>query len=102
VSPLSIVDGVADLGVTRESQNFKVEESSCSAGRSEAFINEIPSCVDLMIFLLFVISHGKFGKVQTTFLKKESVLTDFCPLGCYRPIKNINFNAKFSQKFLFL
>ena len=23
-------------------------------------------------------------------------LTDFCPLGCYRPIKNINFLAKFS------
>jgi len=26
----------------------------------------------------------------------------FCPLGCYRPIKNISLHAKFSQKSLIL
>jgi len=28
--------------------------------------------------------------------------TDFCPVGCYRPIKYINLHAKFSQKSLIL
>jgi len=38
--------------------------------------------------------------------QKDSVIelnsTDFRPLGCYRPIKNINHYAKFSQKSLIL
>jgi len=29
-------------------------------------------------------------------------LPDFCPLGCYKPIKNINLYAKFSHKSLIL
>jgi len=33
--------------------------------------------------------------------EKAAFKTDFCPLGCYRPIGNINFYAKFPQKSLF-
>jgi len=36
----------------------------------------------------------KLGKVWQI----DASLTDFCPLGCYRPIKNVNRYAKFSQK----
>jgi len=52
----------------------------------------------------------KFSDKQGIFLFNRSKsfftyslkLTDFCPLGCHRPIKNINLHAKFSQKPLIL
>jgi len=43
-----------------------------------------------------------FLKIFLSVLTIRSQLTDFCPLGCYQPIKNIDFFEKFSQKSLFV
>jgi len=43
-----------------------------------------------------------FASDRRPAVETKTILTDFCPLGCYRPIKNINLHAKFSQKSLIL
>jgi len=48
-----------------------------------------------------VISLAVAPQFQILFLRCCR-LADFCPLGCYRSIKNINLHAKFSQKSLIL
>jgi len=47
-------------------------------------------------------STNKIGKNENKETNLYKALTDFCPLGCYQPIKNINLYAKFSQKSLIL
>jgi len=54
------------------------------------------------VHLNLFFSNAVWRKKYLCFNMKSDLGSDFCPLGCYRPIKNINLYAKFSIKSLIL